>query len=569
MTEKLTGFAREAGYSHAPSVSAVLVIDDDEVIRSNAAGILSPYYRVICSESGKDGIAAAEKERPDLILLDINLDDMNGFDILEQLRENPDTRDIPVMFVTGDRDEATEVRGFRSGVSDFVGKPFVPEVLLQRSKRIIDLYHYQSGLIHEVGRQTARADRLSLEMMIALSKTVDAKDHYTNGHSGRVADYSAEIARRMGKTYAEQEKIYEMGLMHDIGKIGVSEEIINKPSRLTDEEFAQIKKHTEIGYDILSSITEVPELATGARSHHEKYDGSGYPDRLKGNDIPEAARIICVADCYDAMTSTRTYSTPRPQSAVRAEIERCSGTQFDPGIAAVMLQMIDDDKDYRMNEQGGTTVWKNRYKLWGALDKSDSGILPDELSDIPEIDIDSGILHCGNAGTYLETLTIYANNALSNADETERLLAAGDFKSAVVKIHALKSTSRVIGAAALGDLAEKLEKAGREGDEKTVTDNIGDLLGAYRSLGVKLTSLLAETDDNTVRPEISKEELFEMYGVIGEYLSSADYDCVAELAEKLRGYRVPESEVSRCEALIKAAEEFRYDDIDRIFKTPS
>ena len=226
-----------------------------------------------------------------------------------------------------------------------------------------DLYMYQSGLKQEVGRQTERADRLSLEMMIALSKTVDAKDHYTNGHSGRVAEYSAELARRMGKSEEEQEKIYEMGLMHDIGKIGISEEIINKTSRLTDEEFDEIKKHTVVGYDILSAITEMPELAIGARYHHERYDGKGYPDGLSGKDIPEAARIICLADCYDAMTSTRTYSEPKTQQEVRAEIVRCSGTQFDPDIAQVMIQMIDDDIEYKMNEQGGARVWKNRDKL--------------------------------------------------------------------------------------------------------------------------------------------------------------------------------------------------------------
>ena len=195
-----------------------------------------------------------------------------------------------------------------------------------------------------------RAELLTREMMLALSKTVDAKDHYTNGHSTRVAKYAAEIARRMGKSQEEQEKIYEMGLLHDIGKIGVSEEIINKTSRLTDEEFAQIKQHTVIGCNILRQISVMPELADGARSHHERYDGRGYPDGLAGEAIPERARIICLADCYDAMTSTRTYSKPMAQQAVRAEIVRCSGTQFDPDIAQVMLSMIDDDTEYTMHE---------------------------------------------------------------------------------------------------------------------------------------------------------------------------------------------------------------------------
>ncbi|MCR4580045.1 MAG: HD domain-containing protein [Treponema sp.] len=196
------------------------------------------------------------------------------------------------------------------------------------------------------------AEKLTREMMFALSKSVEAKDEYTKGHSERVARYSREIARRLGKTEAEQEQIYEMGLLHDIGKIGVSKEIINKTSRLTDEEFNQIKEHTIIGFEILEQISAMPELAVGARWHHEKYNGTGYPDGLKGEEIPEAARIICVADCYDAMTSTRTYSIPKSQESVRAEFERCSGTQFDPKIAKIMLDMIDDDIDFTMNEKG-------------------------------------------------------------------------------------------------------------------------------------------------------------------------------------------------------------------------
>ena len=564
--EKLTKIPVTDETSEAPSIPTVLVIDDDEVIRVNAEKILKPYYNIVCCGDGRTGVETAEKEQPDLILLDIQLNGMNGFDVLRLLRKNDRTKDIPVMFVTGDSSEETEVKGFRDGVSDFVRKPFVPEVLLQRSKRVIDLYHYQNGLITEVGRQTERADRLSLEMMVALSKTVDAKDHYTNGHSGRVADYSAEIARRMGKSEAEQEKIYEMGLMHDIGKIGVSEEIINKPARFTDEEFEQIKKHTVIGYDILASITEVPELATGARYHHEKYDGSGYPDGLKGRDIPEAARIICVADCYDAMTSTRTYSAPRSQAAVRAEIERCSGTQFDPDIAAVMLQMIDDDKGYKMNEQGGTTVWKNRDKLWGKPETPQKEKeLPEWLSDITEIDTDSGITHCGTSEIYLETLKIYADTVFANADEIEQYLNGGDLESATVKIHALKSTSRVIGAADLGDLAERLEMAGNDGDRKTVDDNIGELLTRYRTLGEELSPLLqTDKDENDDRPEIGADELSDIYTAISEFMSVSDYDSAVELIGNLKEYRVPDSEKERCKALIRAADEVMYEDIEKI-----
>ena len=550
--------------------STVLVVDDDELIRRTAEKILKPHYTVICTDNGKAAAETAERERPDLVLLDINLGGMDGFEVLRLLKSSDTARDIPVMFITGDTGEETEVRGFREGASDYVRKPFVPEVLLQRTKRVIDLYHYQSGLISEVGRQTARADRLSLEMMIALSKTVDAKDHYTNGHSGRVAEYSAEIARRMGKSEAEQEKIYEMGLMHDIGKIGVSEEIINKASRLTDEEFAQIKKHTVIGSDILSAITEMPDLAVGARSHHERYNGTGYPDGLSGKDIPEAARIICVADCYDAMTSTRTYSSPKTQEAVRAEIERCSGTQFDPDIAAVMIRMIDDDREYMMNEKGGAHVWKNRDKLWNVRPKEPDvpeeaaeTPLPEQLYGIGEIDTEQGVLHCGNNETYLETLAIYADSVTANADEIENYLANGDLKNATVKIHALKSTSRVVGAMELGALAERLEKAGNENDAETVNAGVGELLSRYRALGEKLSSPIARDDDSEL-PLITDGELNDAYTLIREFLSVADYDSALQVIDGISGYSFPENEKDRFAKLKKAAAEVDYDTIAKI-----
>lgn len=141
-----------------------------------------------------------------------------------------------------------------------------------------------------------------------------------------------------------------MGLLHDVGKIGVPDTVINKPGKLTDEEFAQIKLHPEFGSQILEKITEMPNLRIGARWHHEHYDGSGYPDGLAGEAIPEEARIIAVADSYDAMTSQRSYRSVLERSIVRSEIENGKNTQFDPVFADIMLQMIDEDKDYRMRE---------------------------------------------------------------------------------------------------------------------------------------------------------------------------------------------------------------------------
>ena len=191
---------------------------------------------------------------------------------------------------------------------------------------------------------------LSVEVMEALAHTIDAKDKYTNGHSIRVAKYARMIAERIGLTAEECENIYYMGLLHDIGKIGVPNEIINKPSRLTDEEYDVIKTHPVIGYDILSEMKTHPMLAKGAHWHHERYDGKGYPDHLSGKDIPIESRIIAVADSYDAMTSNRSYRNYLPQEKVRSEIETNKGTQFDPEIAECMLSIIDDDKDYTLHE---------------------------------------------------------------------------------------------------------------------------------------------------------------------------------------------------------------------------
>ena len=184
----------------------------------------------------------------------------------------------------------------------------------------------------------------------ALVSAIDAKDQYTHGHSSRVAVYSRRIAELSGKSEKECEEIYLSALLHDIGKIGISGDIINKKGRLTDEEFNAIKQHPTIGYQILNDITEYPYLNVAAHYHHERYDGRGYPDGLKGEEIPEIARIIAVADAYDAMTSNRSYRTAIPQHIVKEELIKGSGTQFDPQFARYMIQLIDHDVDYRMQE---------------------------------------------------------------------------------------------------------------------------------------------------------------------------------------------------------------------------
>lgn len=337
----------------------ILVVDDDTSNLKMANHILSnENMRVSCLKSGEDTLNFLKENRPDIILLDIHMPGMDGFETLAAIRQNESTADIPVIFLTADDVSSTETRGLREGAMDFIRKPFVPEVLLIRVRHTIDLIRLQTDLAREVDRKTQeviaqheKLEKISMQIMKALSGAIDAKDTYTKGHSIRVAEYSREIARRIGLSEKAQDDIYMIGLLHDVGKIGVPDAIINKPAKLTDEEYAVIKQHPGMGAEILKNITEFPKLGTGARWHHERYDGRGYPDGISGQEIPMEARIIAIADAYDAMSSRRSYRNVLPQAQVRSEVEKGKGTQFDPVYAEIMLNMIDDDTDYQMREK--------------------------------------------------------------------------------------------------------------------------------------------------------------------------------------------------------------------------
>ncbi|MBQ6554715.1 MAG: response regulator [Firmicutes bacterium] len=205
-----------------------------------------------------------------------------------------------------------------------------------------------------------KLDKVNMNIIRSLAYTIDAKDRYTSGHSQRVAEYALKIAQRMGKTAEEQKIIYYAGLLHDVGKIRVPENLINKPGKLTESEFDQIRVHPVSGYHILRDIHEDERIGYGAKYHHERYDGTGYPNGLAGANIPEIARILGVADAYDAMASNRSYRNALAQDVVRQEILNGKGRQFDPDVADVMLEMIDEDKEYKMcqrdNEQKNILV---------------------------------------------------------------------------------------------------------------------------------------------------------------------------------------------------------------------
>ena len=336
----------------ADSGCHVAIVDDDEVDLKTAENILSKErIQVSAMKSGAALLDYLESSKPDLILLDLHMPELDGFETMRRLKAQmkPDG-DIPVIFLADDENRETEIEALHLGAMELIRKPLIPELLTLRVRHTIELVRLQRNLYDEINKKTRENQTLSLRVVQTLAEAIDAKNAYTDGHSGRVAKYAREIARRAGHDIDRQDSVYLIGLLHDVGMIGVADYIINKPGRLTAEEYDAVKTHPVTGARILLNIQERPELAVGARWHHERYDGSGYPDGLAGKQIPEAARIIAVADAYDAMTSSRSYRSALTQEAVRKEIEKGRGTQFDPAFADIMLGMIAEDSDYLMRE---------------------------------------------------------------------------------------------------------------------------------------------------------------------------------------------------------------------------
>lgn len=223
----------------------ILVIDDDAMNLKMAEYILKKEYEVISVSSGQEALEYLAHNIPDMILLDLHMPGMNGLEVLEVIHGMEGVCNVPVVFLTADSERETEIKIFKAGAMDYIQKPFLAEVVLHRIGRLLELYHLQQSLQQEVEKKTRelkesseRIRRLSTQVMLSLASAIDAKDTYTKGHSMRVAQYSCELAKRMGKNMQEIEDIYYVGLLHDIGKIGIPNAIINKPGKLTEEEYA-------------------------------------------------------------------------------------------------------------------------------------------------------------------------------------------------------------------------------------------------------------------------------------------------------------------------------------------
>ena len=337
--------------SDAKKFKKVVVVDDDIINLQVAGKILSSggiHVTALRSGDALFNYLEKENELPNLILLDVKMPGMSGFDCIRKLHSlETAASKIPVIFLTADESEGAEKEGLSLGAMDFIRKPFVPEVLRLRVNNLIELVTLQNQLYFEVEQKTRENKDLFLQVVSSLAAAIDTKDEYTKGHSSRVAEYARMIAKRSGFSDARQDEIYMLGLLHDVGKIGIPNGLLNKPGTLTDDEFAQIRKHSAMGASILKNIENDPKFEQCAMYHHERYDGTGYPTGIKGTEIPEEARIIAVADAYDAMSSDRSYRSHLTQDEIKNELELGMGTQFDPKFAGIMLAIVEEDKEYR------------------------------------------------------------------------------------------------------------------------------------------------------------------------------------------------------------------------------
>lgn len=339
----------------------ILVVDDDSANLMLAKKILGKTYRIAAANSGETAFRYLERNRPDLILLDINMPQMNGFEAIKRLKGNEAYRSIPVIFLTADKSTETEKQCFQAGAVDFVGKPFVPDILISRVKRTLELEQYHTRLEAMVAEQaeiiTSRTRRIAeiQESVIAgMANLIECRDDSTGKHVKNTQMYvrliTEELQRRnlfpevIDEDYVQN--ISKAAPLHDVGKIKVPDQILRKPGKLTEEEYEVMKKHTEYSPEIIQRIIgdieeeEYVNIAGEiAMYHHERWDGLGYPKGLAGEEIPLSARIMALADVFDALYEERCYKPPVPLDQVMSIVAEGKGTQFDPVIAEVFLSM--------------------------------------------------------------------------------------------------------------------------------------------------------------------------------------------------------------------------------------
>lgn len=324
---------------HRPTL---LIIDDAPESIDVLRGVLSADYQVKACINGAAGLDVARATRPDLILLDVMMPGMDGYEVCRRLKDDPVTRRIPVIFVTTLSDVASEAKGLSLGAADYVTKPYVPDLVRSRVRTHISLSHQNLALERMVAERTAELLETRLEIIRRLGRAAEYRDNETGMHVVRMSHCSRLIATALGASESEATLILHAAPMHDIGKIGVPDAVLLKPGKLTREEWQQMRMHTVVGAEIIGQHRS--ELLTTAREvalrHHERWDGRGYPDGLAGDAIPQSARIVALADVFDALLSNRPYKTAWSADATVEYIRAERGRHFDPDVVDAFLGVL-------------------------------------------------------------------------------------------------------------------------------------------------------------------------------------------------------------------------------------
>lgn len=326
-----------------PSIPAnVLLVDDIPQNISVLNAILSDNYAIKVATSGLQAIETCLSTPVDIILLDVTMPEMDGFDTCRRLKDNPLTRGIPVIFVTAKNETGDESQGFACGGVDYITKPVQADIVRARVRTHLALYDQNRVLEHKVQQRTAELRETRLEIIHRLGSAGEFRDNETGLHVIRVCHYSRILGQEVGLAENEAELLFNVAGLHDVGKIGIPDGILLKPGKLDDEEWQVIRTHCEIGATIIGTHQHrlLKTAATVAMTHHERWDGSGYPQGLKGEDIPLFGRIVAVADVFDALTCVRPYKLAWPVAKATAEIERCRGQHFDPQVVDSFLRVI-------------------------------------------------------------------------------------------------------------------------------------------------------------------------------------------------------------------------------------
>ena len=319
---------------HATWPAKILLADDESAVRTLLRRVLeSAGYQVVEAASGQDAIALAATEHPDLFVLDISMPGQDGVEICRLIKSDPATRLTPVIHVTGQTQRDDRLRALEAGSDEFVAKPFDVEELLIRVRSLLRTKLLTDHLVSDEA------------VLVALSRTVEARDHYTEKHLHRVAGHSVNVARMMGMTDREIESVRLGGLLHDLGKIAVPDKILNKPSALDRSEFSTVKIHPEVGAEIVRPLRPFGGPEPAVLHHHEHFDGTGYPYGLRGTQIPLEARIVAVADSFDAMTTTRPYRAALAPVEAIQRLHDGRGEQWDPEVVDAFLQQYNATPD--------------------------------------------------------------------------------------------------------------------------------------------------------------------------------------------------------------------------------